>query len=97
MAKHRTKIRGAQPTIVAVDETDEGTSYELEITGHRISLPLELSRAWAERGTAAREEFIHYASLGWALFKPETVVRLRQTITRSRQQATYWHQQAATR
>lgn len=96
MAKH-TKIRGATPTIVSRDETSDGTtSYELEVTGHLISLPLELARAWASRGAAAADEFIA-ASTAWALFSPAAIADLRSRITRARSQATYWHGQAATR
>jgi len=97
MAKHgrRTKIRGAQPTIVKVDETADGTtSYELEVTGHVISLPLELARAWTRRRATAVDEFI-CTSTAWALFSPEAIADLRKRITRARSQAHYWHGQAA--
>lgn len=93
--ERRTKIRGAMPSIVAVDETAEATSYKVEIRGHIVSLPLELRRAWTERGAKAAKEFEHYAVTGWALFKPERVTGLRQIITRARSQATYWNTQAA--
>lgn len=99
MAKHgrRTKIRGAQPTVVKVDEIADGmVSYKMEVTGNVVSLPLELARAWAQRGAAAADEFI-CASTAWALFKPEAIAELRKRITRARSQATYWHGQAATR
>lgn len=96
MAK-RTKIRGAMPTIVSRDEADGVTSYELEIAGHRISLPVELARAWASRVDMAAKELERYAMTGWALFKPERIADLRSQITRARSQAGYWHGQTGLR